>query len=72
MNRLSPVAWMVRLMSSGDIAEALRCGDKGSAEVGVSVTDKDSKNFAKYPIRQSGSSVAKHIGNAVHNFFHHL
>ena len=25
MNRLSPVAWMIRLMSSGDIAEALRC-----------------------------------------------
>ena len=48
------------------------CHDDHSASVGVSVSGQEIEHFFKYPIGQSDKSVAKQIGNTVHNFFHHL
>jgi uncharacterized membrane protein len=49
------------------------CSDgHGGGSVGFSTTDKEIAHFLKYPIGQSDKSVAKQVGNAVHNFFHHL
>ncbi|ANP89277.1 hypothetical protein [Rhizobium leguminosarum] len=48
------------------------CYDDHSASVGGSVSGKELDHFLKYPIGQSDKSVAKQIGNAVHNFFSHL
>jgi hypothetical protein len=48
------------------------CYDDHSASVGVSTNSKEIEHFLKYPIGQSDKSVAKQVGNAVHNFFHHL
>lgn len=49
------------------------CTDgNGNASIGVSTTDKQIGHFFAYPIGQSDKSVAKQVGNTVHNFFHHL
>lgn len=49
------------------------CSDgHGGGSVGFSTNDKEITHFLKYPIGQSDKSVAKQIGNTVHNFFHHL
>lgn len=48
------------------------CHDDHSVSVGGSVSEKEVGHFLKYPIGQSKKSVAKQIGDTVHNFFHHL
>jgi hypothetical protein len=48
------------------------CGDNGSGSVGFSASGQEIKHFFEYPIGTSDKSVAKQIGNTVHNFFHHL
>jgi hypothetical protein len=48
------------------------CGGDGSGSVGFSASGEEIKHFFEYPIGTSDKSVAKQIGNTVHNFFHHL
>jgi hypothetical protein len=60
-----------RPRTSGTGVEVCKEND-GSTSVGIGVSGKELEHFLKYPIGQSDKSVAKQIGNAVHNFFHHL
>jgi hypothetical protein len=48
------------------------CGGQGSGSVEVGTSGKEIDHFLKYPIGQSDKSVAKQLGNVVHNFFSHL